>query len=82
MPARRPASQKPSPMQRKLGQVIRATRQQLGYSQERLAELSELSTNYVGSIERGEYDVTVTTLHRMASALKCKASDITRAAGY
>lgn len=71
-----------SPMQRKLGQVIRATRIQLGYSQERLAELSDLSTNYVGSIERGEYDVTVSTLHSVAAALRCKASDITRAAGY
>ena len=69
-------------MQRKLGQVIRATRQQLGYSQERLAELAELSTNYVGSVERGEYDVTVTTLDRIASALRSKVSDITRAAGY
>lgn len=69
-------------MQRKLGQVIRATRLQLGYSQERLAELSDLSTNYVGSLERGEYDVTVTTLQRIAVALRCKASDIARASGY
>lgn len=69
-------------MQRKLGAIIRATRVQRGFSQERLAELAELSTNYVGSLERGEYDVTVSTLQRVAQALGCQASDITRAAGY
>jgi transcriptional regulator with XRE-family HTH domain len=62
--------------------VIRATRVQQGYSQEVLAEKAALSINYVGSVERGEYDITVASLDRIAVALGCKTSDLIRAAGY
>ncbi len=73
---------KRSPLAVKLGRVIRATRDDLGWSQERPAELSDLSKNYVGNLERGEYEVSVATLNRVAGALRQKASDILKSAGY
>jgi transcriptional regulator with XRE-family HTH domain len=66
----------------RLGREIRATRDELGWSQERLAELADLSKNYVGNLERGEYEVSVATLNRVAGALRQKASDMLRSAGY
>jgi transcriptional regulator with XRE-family HTH domain len=71
-----------SPLAVRLGRVIRATRLELGFSQERLAELADLSTNSIGHVERGEYDVTVATLSRISGALRHKTSDVLRAAGY
>ena len=73
---------KRSPLAVKLGRVIRATRDDLGWSQERPAELADLSKNYVGNLERGEYEVSVATLNRVAGALRQKASDILKSAGY
>lgn len=39
-------------------------------SQERLAELSELSTNYIGDIERTNRKVTIDTIEKVAKGLK------------
>ena len=64
----------------RLGDSIREARISKSISQERLAELAALSKNYVGNIERGEYDVTVSVLHRVAYALDCRASDLLRGA--
>lgn len=54
----------------------------MGFSQERLAELADLSKNYIGNIERGEYEVTVSTLNRIAGALRLKTSELLSGAGY
>lgn len=62
--------------------MIQATRKDLGFSQERLAELADLSKNYIGNVERGEYEMSVTTLNRIAGALRYKASEVLKAAGY
>ncbi|MBI5692015.1 MAG: helix-turn-helix domain-containing protein [Verrucomicrobia bacterium] len=66
----------------RLGRTIRASRTDLGFSQERLAELADLSKNYVGNLERGEYEVSVVTLNRVAGALRLRASELLRSAGY
>lgn len=44
-------------------------RKQLKISQERLAELSNLSTNYIGDIERGSRKVTIDTIEKVAKGL-------------
>lgn len=43
---------------------------ELGYSQERLAEIAGLHRNYVGSLERGERNVALLNILRLAVALK------------
>ena len=58
---------------RKLTQIlaenIRAYRKAKHISQEELADACELHRTYVGSIERGERNVTLSTLEAFASAL-------------
>ena len=51
-------------------------------TQERFAELVDLSKNYVGNVERGEYEISIRILDRIARPLKIRASDIVRDAGY
>lgn len=59
-----------------LGENIRIYRRKLGWSQEKLAEKAELHRNYVGDIERGEENVSVDTLMRIATALKVSVTDL------
>lgn len=39
-------------------------------SQEKLAEMSNMSTNYIGDIERGNRKVTIDTIEKIANGLK------------
>ena len=48
----------------------------MGWSQEKLAEKSDLHHNYVGDIERGEENVSVDALMRIAAALKISLTDL------
>lgn len=50
-------------------------------SQEQLAELTERHRNYIGLIERGEQNLTLDSLVRIAKAMKCKVSDLLTDAG-
>lgn len=61
---------------RVLGENIRLHRQKAGLTQEKLAELADLHTNFVGDIERGEENVSVDALVRLASALRVKVADL------
>lgn len=48
---------------------LRETRKALGISQEKLAELAELHRTYIGSVERGERNITIDNMERLARAL-------------
>ncbi len=52
-----------------IGHRVRKLRQAVNISQEELAERADLHRNYVGSVERGERDIGVTALSRLANAL-------------
>ena len=58
----------------KIGEVIRRTRKERGLSQELLAVDAEVDRSYMGGIERGEHNLTVMSLLRIACALDCKVS--------
>jgi len=79
---------KPSPMHAGhpvlsgLGAVIRAARSELGLSQEALAVDAELDRSYVGGIERGEHNLTLINLQKIAAALGSKPSQLLEAAGH
>ena len=54
---------------RAYGQRVRTLRLAGGHSQERLAELARLHRTYVGAIERGERNVSLINIWRLADAL-------------
>jgi transcriptional regulator with XRE-family HTH domain len=53
----------------RFGQAVRTRRLELGLSQEGLAERSSLHRTYVGGIERGERNISLLNLLRLATAL-------------
>jgi transcriptional regulator with XRE-family HTH domain len=65
-----------------LGTVIREVRTEHGLSQEALAADAELDRSYMGGIERGEHNLTLINLHRIATALGTEPSKLLQAAGY
>ena len=55
--------------QRKLGIRIREERKRLNFTQAQLAEVIDVSSTYMGAIERGERCPTLDTLIKIASSL-------------
>jgi len=55
---------------------VRKFRLASGLSQEQLAELSDLHRTYVGSVERGERNVSIDNMERLANALKTKLREL------
>jgi len=49
-------------------------------SQEELATLAELDRSYVGGVERGERNVSLINIHRIARALKVKPDSLFKGA--
>jgi len=58
---------------RTLGEKIRKHRKIKGLRQENLAEMCELSTNYIGMIERGEKVPSLESFINIANALEVSA---------
>ncbi|GEM_PF-248360 len=53
----------------RFGQRLREMRKQAGFSQEALAHASGLDRSYVGGIERGEYNISLINICRLADTL-------------
>lgn len=63
-----------------LGASIRKARMSLGLSQESIANLIGLDRSYMGGIERGEHNIALVNIVKIAEALNIKASDLLRSA--
>jgi len=61
-------------LQQQIGSRIKELRQLKGYTQAELAELVDLSTNYVGYLERGQRTVSLQTLEQLAHTLGVEVS--------
>jgi XRE family transcriptional regulator, regulator of sulfur utilization len=59
-----------------LGNKIRAYRNQAGLTQEKLAERADLHHNFIGEVERGNMEISLTSLLKIAKALKIKVRDL------
>jgi transcriptional regulator with XRE-family HTH domain len=70
----------PSTLLLGLGRAIREARAELRISQEELSLRTGVHRNYIGGIERGERNPSVTTIARLANALEVPASDLFREA--
>ena len=62
----------------KLGKNLRKAREKRGWSQEEFAFRCGVHRTYVGSVERGEYNVTILTLRKFTRALGVSLRDAIR----
>jgi transcriptional regulator with XRE-family HTH domain len=74
MPVQKPAEVET--VQKSLGHCIRELRNQEGWSQERFAEICGLHRTYMGHVERGEKNISLSTVLRVANALGIRVSDL------
>ena len=58
------------------GLAVRQLREQRGWSQEQLAERSDLNRSYVGEIERGRVIPSIVTAQKLAHALQLNAAGL------
>jgi|JI7StandDraft_1071085.scaffolds.fasta_scaffold72099_3 transcriptional regulator with XRE-family HTH domain len=52
------------------GEKVRALRKEKGLSQEALSNLAGIDRSYMGQIERGEINLTLTKIYQIADALE------------
>ena len=62
----------------RLGKALRKRRIGLGVSQEEFADLCGLDRTYVGGIERGDRNVGLANIEKLARALKISLSELFR----
>ncbi|MGC9997283.1 MAG: helix-turn-helix transcriptional regulator [Terriglobia bacterium] len=62
-------------IQVKFGRALRKHRKVKGLTQEKLAELSGLHFTYVGSVERGERNVSIKSINSLIRALDLSYSE-------
>lgn len=60
------------------GKRVRQHRRDLGLTQEQLAEKAGMHFTYIGSIERGQRNVSLVNILRIAKALKVDPGDLLR----
>jgi transcriptional regulator with XRE-family HTH domain len=61
-------------VRKQLGRKVRVLREKRGWSQEELAHQSGLARSFAGAIERGEKDLRLTTLVKLANTFKIPIS--------
>jgi transcriptional regulator with XRE-family HTH domain len=59
-----------------VGGVIRRRREDIGLSQEELGHLCDLHRTYIGSVERGERNLTLSSLLAIAHALQLSPHEL------
>jgi transcriptional regulator with XRE-family HTH domain len=61
-------------LRKKVGRAVRRLRADAGYSQESFADECRLHRTYIGSVERGETNISLDNLERIARALEISVS--------
>lgn len=59
-----------------IGERIRKRRQELRWSQEKLAEVADISLNTVSRVEGGQSDMSIEVFRKLAQALGMSASEL------
>jgi len=62
----------------RFGKAVRNRRQKLGVSQEEFADVCGLDRTYIGGIERGERNVSLVNIEKIARALRVSLSELFR----
>lgn len=63
---------------KQFGRKIQQLRREKGWSQEKLAELTGLHRTYIGSVERGERNISLWNIAKLAHALEVEISELFR----
>ena len=62
----------------RFGKALRQRRHKLGVSQEEFADMCGLDRTYIGGIERGERNVALVNIEKVARALRISLSELFR----
>jgi len=62
----------------RFGKALRQRRSKLGVSQEAFADMCELDRTYIGGIERGERNVALVNIEKLAKTLRISISELFR----
>ena len=65
-------------LQKKVGRNIRSYRQRRGLSQEAFAEVLGVHRTYMGGLERGERNLTLRSLERIAEQMGVETEELMR----
>ncbi|MEG0315244.1 MAG: helix-turn-helix transcriptional regulator [Erysipelotrichaceae bacterium] len=60
----------------KLGIKIRSLRQNKNLSQEQLSALTKLHRNYISDVERGQRNISIVAIYRIAEGLDIEIKDL------
>jgi transcriptional regulator with XRE-family HTH domain len=63
-----------------MGEAMRLARRERGYTQQSFAARAGIDRSYYGAIERGEFNLTMSTVARVAAALELRVSELLRRA--
>jgi transcriptional regulator with XRE-family HTH domain len=63
-------------IKKKFGERVRLLRNDKGWSQEKLALVADLDRTYIPSIEKGNRNVSITVIEKIAKAFDLKISDL------
>ena len=63
-------------IQKEFGARLKSIRQQRGLSQEALALTCELDRTYIGGVERGERNISLINIQKIAKALDVSAREL------
>ena len=61
-----------------VGETIRTYRKRAGLTQEKLAERADLHHNFIGEVERGNMEISLGSLLKIAKALGVRGRDLLR----
>jgi transcriptional regulator with XRE-family HTH domain len=62
--------------QKRFGERVRELRKMKGLSQEALALTCDLDRTYIGGVERGERNISLVNIHRIAKALGIEPKEL------
>lgn len=65
-----------SPILGAFGRAVRSVRLDKGISQEALADLAQLDRSYMGGIERGEHNLALINITKIAAALGMTVAEL------